>query len=191
MTDWTDWTCGCNMSFSFGGRPQKRDTTGHLHTCHLFEEDNTKTLLEDISDIPDVTTISCSKEDSVKIETVVEKSGDILANLLDSKKENLSTSFDSWMTKVLDNEAERKKTLNLSAKIKESLSRQLQDGLLSYYEYIDLEYTGRIWIRLLNTVNAYHLGSACNKKDILSLLLELLELKQISKELFIESALQL
>ena len=50
------------------------------------------------------------------------------------------------MSKVLDNEAGR--TSDLKKKINESLSRQLQDGLLSHYEYVNLEYISAIWIKL-------------------------------------------
>ena len=104
---------------------------------------------------------------------------------------DLNTTFDDWMTKVLDDEAVRSRTTDLSKKINDSLSRQLQDGLLSYPEYIDLEYIGRLWIRLLYSIYRYCLGCAGNKKDILSVLLELIELKQITRMLLIESILQL
>ena len=113
---------------------------------------------------------------------------DILANLLDGKRDNLNTAFDSWVAKLLDNGTGQKDIW--SEKIKESLGKQLQDGLLSYYEYIDLEYVGRVWTGLLSKLNTYNLGSTCNKKDIFTLLLELYDLKQISKELFVESMLQ-
>ncbi len=102
---------------------------------------------------------------------------------------DLNTTFNDWMTKVLDNEAGR--TTDLKKKINESLSRQLQDGLLSYNEYSDLEYIGKLWIRLLDSIYRYHLGCVVNKRDILSVLLELFELKQISRTLFIESVFQL
>ena len=116
---------------------------------------------------------------------------DILSSRLDSKKENLGTVFDSWLTKVSDNESERRKNIEWSRKINDSLNHQLQNGFLSNEEYIDLEYISRVWIKLMNATSTYNLGTICNKKDILSLLLELLELKQISKSVFIESVLQL
>ena len=115
---------------------------------------------------------------------------DILANLLDGKRDNLDTTFEFWIAKLLENETGRKKTVDLNEKIKESLNRQLQDGLLNYHEYIDLEYVGRVWVRLLSALDIYNLGSTCTRKDVLSLLLELFELKQITKELFIEYVLK-
>ena len=163
----SDWTCGCNTNFSLY---DQHDANGHLNTCHLFVDGVNFENVEVIA----------SSQDT-----------DILANLLEEKKEDLLSTFGSWIVKLADNEASRKKTLDCTDKIKESLSRQLQDGLLNYYEYIDLEYIGRVWTRLLTTLHTYKLGSSCNKKDIVSLLLELFELKQISKELLIKSLLEL
>jgi len=59
---------------------------------------------------------------------------DILSSLLDSEKENLSTVFDSWLTKVSDNESERRKNIEWSRKINDSLNHQLQNGFLSNEE---------------------------------------------------------
>ena len=113
---------------------------------------------------------------------------DILANLIDGKRENVSSTFDSWVVKLLENG--KKKTTDLNEKVRMALGQQLQEGLLNYQEYIDLEYVGRVWTELLNKLNMYKLGSTCCKKDILSLLLELYDLRQVSKELLIEIVLQ-
>ena len=93
------------------------------------------------------------------------------------------------MSNVIDNEAGR--TTDLKKKITESLNRQLQDGLISYHEYVDMEYICGIWIKLLLLIKSYNLGCTSIKKDIASLLLELFDLKQISKSLLIETILQL
>ena len=102
---------------------------------------------------------------------------------------DLNTTFNARMSKVLDNEAGR--TSELNNKITESLSRQLEDGLITYYEYVDMQYIGGIWIKLLLLIKSYNLGSTSIKKDIASLLTELFELKQIWKNLLIETILQL
>ena len=93
------------------------------------------------------------------------------------------------MSNVLDNKAGR--TTDLQKKITESHNRQLQDGLISYHEYVDMQYIGGIWIKLLLLIKSYNLGCTSIKKDIASLLVELFELKQISKNLLIETILQL
>ena len=116
---------------------------------------------------------------------------DILANLLDAKKGDLTATFDLWMIKVKNEEAARKKIEDDSVKMKESLDRQLQEGIITYNEYIDLDYINRLWIKVLNTMKRYQLGTICNKRDVISLLLELLELKQISKQIFIDTVIEL
>ena len=116
---------------------------------------------------------------------------DILANLLDAKKGDLTATFDLWMIKVKNEEAARKKIEDDSVKMKESLDRQLQEGIITYNEYIDLDYINRLWIKVLNTMKRYQLGAICNKRDVISLLLELLELKQISKQIFIDTVIEL
>ena len=108
--------------------------------------------------------------------------------VIDSSIE-LNTTFNVWMSKVLDNVAGR--TSDLKKKITESLSRQLEDGLISYHEYVDMQYIGGIWIKLLLLIKSYNLGCTSIKKDIASSLTELFELKQISKNLLIETILQL
>ena len=161
--------CGCDEILDRD--PSKYDINRHYFTCHHSTFDLTETG-----------SIVTNPPTDTKEEIIPPPS---------SPKADLEANFDDWMTKVLDDEAGRTRTTDVSKKINESLSRQLQDGLLSYYEYIDLEYIGRLWIRLLNSIHRYHLGCGCNKRDILSILLELFELKQIPESLFIESVLQL
>ena len=95
------------------------------------------------------------------------------------------------MIKVKNEEAAGKKIEDDSVKMKESLGRQLQEGIITYNEYIDLEYINRLWIKVLNRMKRYQLGTVCNKRDAISLLLELLELKEISKQVFIDTVTEL
>ena len=189
--------CGCDEISD--SDTSKYDSNRHYFACHLFTFDcnsprvaDTKpeTAKETKEDCVDIIERAVEEEDlNIKFDDFVTK---VLDNqVIDSGYQSidLNTTFDDWMTKVLDNEVG--KTTDLKKKINESLSRQLQDGLLSYNEYIDLEYIGILWIRLLDSIPRYHLGCVVNKRNILSVLLELFELKQISKTLFIESVLQL
>ena len=118
------------------------------------------------------------------------KFDDLVTNIavIDSSID-LNTTFNTWISNALDNESGR--TSNLKKRITESLSRQLEDGLISYHEYVDMQYIGGIWIKLLLLIKSYNLGCTSIKKDIASLLTELFELKQISKHLLIETILQL
>ena len=199
--------CGCDEILDRD--PSKYDSNRHYFTCHhstfdLKEADTSSIVVNPPTPTETMDEIMPSSLPKVDLDIQFD---DCVTKLLDEETENvevinsgfapqsierdLNTTFDDWMTKVLDDEAVRTRTTDLSNKINESLSRQLQDGLLSYYEYIDLEYIARLWMRLLNSIHRYHLGCGCNKRDILSILLELFESKQIPKSLFIESVLQL
>ena len=116
---------------------------------------------------------------------------DILASFLNEKKGDLSATFNSWMVRVKNGEVARKKIEEDSAEMKETLSKQLHEGMISYNEYLELEYINRLWIKLLNTMNIYRLGTVCNKRDVVSILLELFNFKQISNEAFINAIMEL
>ena len=166
--------CGCDEISD--ADTSKYDSNRHYFTCHLFTYNSPQDTAEPVKD-----------EDRLDLST---KFDDLVTNIevIDSSVD-LNTTFNGWMSKVLDNEAGR--TSDLKTKINESLSRQLQDGLLSHYEYVDLEYIGGIWLKLLMMINSYNLGCVSIKKDIASSLLELFELKQIPRSLLIETIFQL
>ena len=67
----------------------------------------------------------------------------------------------------------------------------MQQGVITQYEYSDLEYIARLWIKYNNLLNLYKLGYTGSRKEILLVLLELFELKQISKDIFANAVLQL
>ena len=164
--------CGCDGIDDSDAT--KYDSNRHYFTCHLFTFNSLQDAVESVKEEDPLNT---TFDELVTNIEVIDSSID------------LNTTFNAWMSNVLDNEAGR--TSDLKKKITESLSRQLQDGLISYHEYVDMEYIGGIWIKLLQLIKSYNLGCASIKKDIASLLVELFELKQIQRSLLIETILQL
>ena len=136
--------CGCDCIHDSDA--SKYDSNRHYFTCHLFKFDTSHASVkeEDRENILDVNTTLDDLVTKVLDYEVIDSSID------------LNATFNAWMSKVLDNEVGR--TSDLKKKITESLSRQLQDGLLSYYEYVDLEYIGGVWVKLLLFINSYNLG---------------------------------
>ena len=189
-------SCGCDEILDRD--PLKYDTNRHYYTCHHSSFTRQQREVMEKAPTPTVEELMDSPTTTVDLETLSFDDCETKAlagetEVIDSGYQSidLNTIFNEWMTKVLDDEPVKTRTADLSKKIKESLSRQLQDGLLSYPEYIDLEYISRLWMMLLNMIHRYRLGCQSNKRDILSILLELFESKQIPKTLFIESVLQL
>ena len=166
--------CGCDEISDSDA--SKYDSNRHYFTCHLFKFDTPQDVVKEENQV-NILDVNTTLDDLVTNIEVVDSSID------------LNTTFNAWMSNVLDNEAGR--TSELKKKIAESLSRQLEDGLISYHEYVDMQYIGGIWIKLLLLIKSYNLGCTSIKKDIASSLTELFELKQISKNLLIETILQL
>ena len=177
--------CGCDEISD--SDTSKYDSNRHYFTCHLFTFDCNSPRAIDAEPAKEEDRVNIVEEDlNTKLDDLVTKVLD--DEVIDSSSSiDLNTTFNEWMSKVLDNEAGR--TSDLKKKINESLSGQLRDGLLSYYEYADLEYIGGVWLKLLLLINSYNLGCVSIKKDIASLLVELFELKQIQRSLFIETLL--
>ena len=167
--------CGCDEISD--SDTSKYDSNRHYFTCHLFTFNRNSSCAIDAEPVKEEDQLNTKFDDLVTNIEVIDSSTDLI------------TTFNEWMSKVLDNEAG--KTSDLKKKITESLSRQLEDGLISYHEYVDMQYIGGIWIKLLLLIKSYNLGCTSIKKDIASLLVELFELKQISKNLLIETILQL
>ena len=129
--------CGCDEISDSDA--SKYDSNRHYFTCHLFKFDTPRAI--------DVV----KEENQVNILDVNTTLDDLVTKVLDyeviDSSIDLNTTFNAWMSKVLDNEVGR--TSDLKKKITESLSRQLEDGLISYHEYVDMQYIGGIWIKLL------------------------------------------
>lgn len=129
---------------------------------------------------------STYQEDTTVNDLIAEVLGD--TEVIESSY-TIHDQFNTWMSKVLDNI--NTETANVNSRINESLSQQLQQGVITQYEYADLEYITRLWMKYKNSFNLYRLGCTGSKKEIILVLLELFELKQISKDIFVNEVLQL
>ena len=134
--------------------PAKCDSNRHYFTCPFYREKSVNDLISEV--LYDVEVINSGNATQVAQPT-----------------QAIYETFDTWIAKVMENESADDN--DLSKKINESLSRKLQDGLLNQYEYIDLEYIGRLWIKLKHSTKLYKLGSSGSMKDILLVLVELFE----------------
>ena len=129
--------------------------------------------------------VSCTTKDVSRSEKSVESStwNNIVDNILDA--------LENWAHRILDSESIFNWTATLNQKISDSLHRQLLDGFISDQDVRELEYVCDLWTKLLVSLNCRLSGCEFSNRNVLSYLLELYTLKQISKELFIETALQL
>ena len=104
---------------------------------------------------------------------------------------DIQDCMNDWTKKVIDSETRSSRSKNYLDVVEESLDRQVKDGLISYREFVDLQYIGKLWARVLNTTAAYTLGADYSKRDVITTLLDLYTLKQISTTSFVEAVLKL
>ena len=83
-----------------------------------------------------------------------------------------------------------KRTSNFHEKAVSCLQDQIIEGLISHQNVKELEYVADLWQKLYITYNCKILGCEFSTCDVLTYLLELYSLKQISKQFFIETALK-
>ena len=104
---------------------------------------------------------------------------------------DIGEALHRWTEQVLDAETRREKTASFRESIEASLQRQQLDGFLTTHDISELRYIADLWTNLLNCTSSYTIGCKFVKRDIISYLLELYKLRQISDRLFIETCLQL
>ena len=104
---------------------------------------------------------------------------------------SISEALESWCDRICNLDTICKKTLDLHEKVKDSLERQMIDGLISRQDLKELEYTSDLWNKLYISFNCKILGCEFSSRDIITYLLELYSLNQISNSFFIDVAMKL
>ena len=99
--------------------------------------------------------------------------------------------LNNWFQQLLYIESVFKTSKSLQLQINEALERMKLDGLLSSNEFDDLTKVGKLWHELIELSYCYHTGSDSSRKRIIELLLELYSLKQLTKEVFVNTCTQL
>lgn len=109
----------------------------------------------------------------------------------DSLWNDITNACESWSSKVLDAESNQSTSATFQQTIEDSLRRQQLDGFLCSQDLSELRYVAQLWTELLNASSCYALGCIFVKRKILTILLELYTLKQITNDLFIDACLKL
>ena len=100
-------------------------------------------------------------------------------------------ALDSWTEQIIDAESRIKKTQDIRKSVLDSLNRQVLDGLISEQDSIELEYICDLWINLYKLFLCKSSGNEFADRDVLTYLLKLYSLREISKNFFINIALEL
>ena len=110
---------------------------------------------------------------------------------MDDVLQDIVNALESWTDRITDAEYKIKKIQDIQKIVQDSLSKQIIDGLISEQDSIELEYTCDLWINLYKTFLGKSSGADFSDREVLTYLLELYSLKQISKTFFINTALEL
>ena len=103
----------------------------------------------------------------------------------------IEASLNSWLQQIVYIESVFKTSKNAQLQIQEVLGKMQTEELLSSNEFNELKEIGNIWHELIELIYCYYAGSVNNKRRIIYLLLELYSLKQLTKEIFINTMEQL
>ena len=110
---------------------------------------------------------------------------------MDNILHDIVIALESWTDRIVDVESRVKKTQGIRKSVLVSLNRQVLDGLISEQDSIELEHTCDLWINLYKSFLLKSAGVEFSDQDVLTHLLELYSLKQISKKFFINIALEI
>ena len=105
--------------------------------------------------------------------------------------ENIVDGLNSWTEQILDLEERLEKITDVRKSVLDSLKRQVLDGFISELNAIELERICDLWIRLYNSFLCKIAGVEVLDRDVLTDLLELFTLKQISKKFYLDTVLVL
>ena len=111
--------------------------------------------------------------------------------MMEAVLNDIIIALNSWTEQIIDIESRIKKTQDIRKSVLDSLNRQVLDGLISEQDSIELEYIYDLWLNLYRSFLCESSGADFADRDVLTYLLELYSLKQISKNFFINLALEL
>ena len=140
-------------------------------------------------------TDTAAAPNNINIDDTISDSSSITSNR-DSQTadvwQDIAEALNNWTQRILDVESRyNNKAASFRQTIEESLRRKQLDGFLNHQDISELRYIADLWTNLLQVISCYTVGCASVKRDIITYLLELHTLRQISSNLFIETCLKL
>ena len=100
--------------------------------------------------------------------------------------EDISQALENWSHHILDVETKVKRVTDFRETIVADLHRKIQDGVISEQDSLEFEYITDLWANLYKSFLCRSAGADFADRDVITYLIELYGLKQISKELFVQ-----
>ena len=104
---------------------------------------------------------------------------------------DIASALNDWTQKLLETENSYFKTGTFRETIETTLQKQMLDGLINTQDLAELTYIKDLWINLLNSISTYNNGCIFVKRDIITFLFGLYNVRQITESVFINICIQL
>ena len=105
--------------------------------------------------------------------------------------EDIVDALNSWTQQIFALETDLQRNLDVKRAVTDALQRQVLDGLIKQEDANELQYILNLWTNLYRAYSCRQIGADSADQEVLSILLELYSLKQISKSFFIHITLEL
>ena len=105
--------------------------------------------------------------------------------------EDISQALENWSHRILDVETKVKRVKDFRETIVADLHRKIEDGVISEQDSLEFEYITDLWANLYKSFLCRSAGADFADRDVITYLIELYGLKQISKELCVQIVLDL
>ena len=105
--------------------------------------------------------------------------------------EKISGALDTYSQHLFDVEISIRHIEDSRENIFTELQRKVDANIISEQDSIEFEYVADLWLNLYKSFICRSVGATFADRDVIKYLTELREVKQISKELFVEITLEL
>ena len=105
--------------------------------------------------------------------------------------EKISEALDTYSQNLFDVEISIRHIEDSRENIFTELQRKVDANIISEQDSIEFEYVADLWLNLYKSFICRSVGATFADRDVIKYLTELREVKQISKELFVEITLEL
>ena len=105
--------------------------------------------------------------------------------------EKISGALDTYSQHLFDVEISIRHIEDSRENIFTELQRKVDANIISEQDSIEFEYVADLWLNLYKSFICRSVGATFADRDVIKYLTDLREIKQISKELFVEITLEL
>ena len=105
--------------------------------------------------------------------------------------EDISQALEVWSQQLHNVETKIKHVTDFRETLVGDLRRRVDASIISEQDLFEFEYIADLWLNFYKSFLCHSAGADFTDRDVITYLIELYEVKQISKELFVRITLEL